>query len=112
MTGVTLCRQPGIQIGMKSAAASIRVAREASGLTQAEVARGAGTSQPAMSRYERGTAIPSKHTLDRILAACSKRKPRPRDVLLANRDKVLELLRSYGATKVLVFGSVAGGRTT
>lgn len=39
----------------------------------------------------------------------STKRQRPRDVLLAHRDEVIAILEKYGATKVLVFGSVARG---
>jgi predicted nucleotidyltransferase len=47
--------------------------------------------------------------LGRILNACKAGRRRPGELLLDNRDKVLEVLRKYGATQVLVFGSVARG---
>ncbi|MFM7694448.1 MAG: helix-turn-helix transcriptional regulator, partial [Actinomycetota bacterium] len=37
----------------------ISEARTAAGLTQAELARRSGTSQPAIARYEAGTSSPS-----------------------------------------------------
>ncbi|MBU6279969.1 MAG: helix-turn-helix domain-containing protein [Actinomycetales bacterium] len=44
-------------------------ARCASGLSQAEVARRAGTSRPTLSAYERGSRNPTLDTLERVLAA-------------------------------------------
>lgn len=44
-------------------------ARRASGLTQAEVARRAGTSRPTLSAYEGGSRNPTLDTLERVLAA-------------------------------------------
>ena len=44
-------------------------ARRASGLSQAEVARRAGTSRPTLSAYERGSRNPTLDTLERVLAA-------------------------------------------
>jgi len=93
---------------MKSAGAQIGEARRSARLTQAELAHAAGTSQPAVNRYERGYAVPSEPTLRRILDACSVTR-RPSDALLAHREEVLELLRRHGASEVLVFGSVARG---
>jgi hypothetical protein len=43
--------------------------RTRAGLTQAELARRARTSQPAVARYESGTATPAWSTLARILDA-------------------------------------------
>lgn len=39
-------------------------------ITQAEMARRASTSQPAVAAYERGVRIPSIETLERLLNAC------------------------------------------
>ena len=94
---------------MSETAERIRERRQELGLTQAEVARSAGTSQPAISRYERGGSVPSPRTLKRILEACATKRPRPSDVLIAHRDEVLAILRRYGASRVLVFGSVVRG---
>lgn len=90
------------------AAEAIRAARRSAGLTQAELARLAGTSQPAVNRYERGKSEPSRATLARILAACSGTR-RPSEALVAHRDEVIALLRRDGARTILVFGSVARG---
>ena len=48
-------------------------ARRASGLSQAEVARRAGTSRPNVSAYERGRRSPTLETLERLLAANDQR---------------------------------------
>ena len=48
----------------------IREARERAGLTQADVARRAGTSQPAIARYEAGLARPRLETAQRCVEAC------------------------------------------
>ena len=50
--------------------ALVREARRRAGLTQAEVAARAGTSQPAIARYERARAMPDLATLYRIVEAC------------------------------------------
>jgi uncharacterized protein len=46
--------------------------RHAAGLSQRDLARRAGTSQPAIARYERGVATPSWETLQRLAAACGR----------------------------------------
>lgn len=51
------------------AAALIRHARGRAGLTQAELARRLGTSQPAIVKLERPGANPTVRTLDRVLRA-------------------------------------------
>jgi uncharacterized protein len=70
--------------------------RKAAGLSQRALAQTAGTSQPAIARYERGAATPSWDTLQRLAAACGRRvrlvtEPvaDPHDVELASR--LLEL---------------------
>jgi transcriptional regulator with XRE-family HTH domain len=42
------------------------------GLSQRDLARLAGTSQPAIARYERGVATPSWETLQRLAASCGR----------------------------------------
>jgi transcriptional regulator with XRE-family HTH domain len=55
------------------AAAILRDARGRAGLTQAELARRAGTSQATISAYEHGRKAPSVETLGRLLAATGTR---------------------------------------
>ena len=100
----------------------IRDARTAAGLSQAEVARRARTSQPAIARYEAGSSTPSLATLERILRACRRslevgataRVTRGgRTASLARvrreRERLLQAARQYGVRHVRVFGSVARG---
>ena len=51
----------------------LRDARLDAGLTQREVAERAGTSQPAIARYEAGRSLPDIDTLQRLLMACGRR---------------------------------------
>ncbi|HEX6745221.1 MAG TPA: helix-turn-helix domain-containing protein [Solirubrobacteraceae bacterium] len=51
----------------------MRDARTAAGLTQAELARRLGTSQPAVVKLERPGANPTVRTLDRVLRATGHR---------------------------------------
>ena len=101
----------------------LREARERAHLTQAELAARAGTSQPAISRYEAATASPSVETLDRLLASMGARlelsvTPAPRNLdvrtprlakIRANRDLIRKAARRNHATNLQVFGSVARG---
>jgi transcriptional regulator with XRE-family HTH domain len=48
----------------------VREARSDAGITQAELARRAGTAQPAVAAYETGMRTPSVATLERLLSAC------------------------------------------
>lgn len=68
----------------------VRELRLGAGLSQRTLARRAGTSQPAVARYERGAATPSWGTLQRLATACGRRvrisaeaMPDPHDVELA-----------------------------
>jgi len=82
----------------------VRQVRLAAGLSQRELARRAGTSQPAIARYERGVAVPSWETLQRLAGACGRRltidvgiAPEPHDVELVRSQlelTPLERLRS------------------
>lgn len=51
----------------------IRSVRRRSGLTQAELARRAGTSQPVVSAYERGRRDPTYTTLRKLVEASGER---------------------------------------
>lgn len=81
---------------MESVDEMVRELRRGAGISQRALATRAGTSQPAIARYERGTATPSWDTLQRLAAACGKQlrlrsEPivDPHDVELAAR--LLEL---------------------
>jgi transcriptional regulator with XRE-family HTH domain len=81
---------------MESVDEMVRKLRRGAGISQRALATRAGTSQPAIARYERGTATPSWDTLQRLAAACGQRlrlgsEPiaDPHDVELAAR--LLEL---------------------
>jgi transcriptional regulator with XRE-family HTH domain len=51
----------------------IALARRRAGMTQAELAKRAGTSQPVISAYEHGRRDPSVGTLARLIAAAGER---------------------------------------
>jgi len=48
----------------------VREARRRAGLTQAELARRLGTTQPVVARWEANSVSPTVETLDRIVRAC------------------------------------------
>jgi predicted nucleotidyltransferase/DNA-binding XRE family transcriptional regulator len=118
---------------MPNAAAMVRSARSRAGLSQAALAKRAGTSQPALARYERGAALPTLPTLERLLRACGQRLE-VRDVggprrsappisvrgqlgdqarrLRRNRRRLLDAAHAHGARRVRVFGSLARGEVT
>lgn len=100
----------------------LKEARRQAGLTQAQVARRAGTSQPAVARYENGVSSPSVSTLQRLLHACGQElvlMTAPAEAtdlsgrlgrrLRLQRAQVLQMARQHGARNVRVFGSVARG---
>lgn len=63
----------GVPLGAMDAATLLRSARVRRGLSQAQVARRAGTSQPVISAYERGHRDPTTETLRRLVAATGER---------------------------------------
>jgi uncharacterized protein len=117
---------------MTDVASMIRHARTSAGVSQAELAKKAGTSQPALARYETDAAVPTLPTLERLLGACGcglqlravgpdSRSTRPSSVrsrlgaparaLRRDRRRLLDAARSRGVRRIRVFGSVARGET-
>jgi uncharacterized protein len=111
----------------------IRRARSDAGLSQAELAARAGTSQPALARYETGAALPTLPTLERLVSACGRalqvravRATSPLTPITSvrgqlgararelrrNRRRLLDAARECGVRRVRVFGSVARGLET
>jgi uncharacterized protein len=101
----------------------IRDARSAAGLTQAELAGLAGTSQSAVAAYESGSKVPTVATLERLLGAAgvtlttspqpSGRQPgRLRQLLDERRHEILQVAADHHAGNVRVFGSVSRGEET
>src|SRR5262245_62229705 len=60
-------------VGAVEPSGLIRAVRRRRGLTQGELARRAGTSQPVVSAYEHGRRDPSFGTLRRLIAAAGER---------------------------------------
>lgn len=103
----------------------ISKARMNSGLTQAELATRAGTSQAAIARYESDRVSPSVSTLERVLRAAGEELVissargnqmdlSSRKAQLVRRHKVAinDLARAHGAKNIRLFGSVARGEDT
>jgi uncharacterized protein len=72
-------------------AALVRAVRRRRGLSQAELAHRAGTSQPVVSDYERGRRDPTYGTLRKLVAAAGERlvldaTPSPPDLPAAQSD--------------------------
>ena len=115
---------------MTQVATMIRRVRTETGLSQTELAELAGTSQPALARYETGAALPSLSTIERLMLACGRRLElravratvrhapitsvrgqlgtRARG-LRRNRRRLLDAARIHGVRRVRVFGSLARG---
>lgn len=105
-----------------NSAAIVTFVREKAGLTQTELAERAGTSQPAVARYENGSANPSTATLQRLTRAAGyEMRVRLIPVKASNlstdrakklrraRGEITSLLAKAGANNVRIFGSVARG---
>jgi uncharacterized protein len=102
----------------------LREARRSAGLTQAELARRARTSQAMVARYETGVASPTVRTLQRLLRAAgrdlelssvSARTGTPAsslDTLREHRAEINAAAERVGARNIRVFGSVARGEDT
>ncbi len=101
----------------------IKTARSRAGLTQVQLARAAGTSQPTLAAYESGAKSPSVRTLDRLIRAAGasldvtlRPAPMAQGQLLAElRDQATEIreaARRRRIRNVRVFGSVARGEET
>jgi predicted nucleotidyltransferase/DNA-binding XRE family transcriptional regulator len=104
--------QPGISrdiLAQMDTGAQIRNARAAAGMTQTDLASKVGIAQANLSAIESGRRLASAEMIERILAAA---RPRPSALLMANRDKVLELAAAHGAESVRVFGSIARNEDT
>lgn len=90
-------------------AEQLRQARTDAGLTQAGLARRAGTSQARLSSYENGVVLPAPSTRARLLQAA---RPLPSLVLDRHRDDVKRRAAAYKVSNVRVFGSTARGEDT
>lgn len=109
-------------------AATVHHARTRAGLSQAALAKKAGTSQPALARYETGAALPTLPTLERLLRGCGQQLELDvRDAveqptsassvrsqlgplaqqLRRGRRRLLDSARAHGVRRVRVFGSIA-----
>jgi uncharacterized protein len=100
----------------------LQQARRSAGLTQAELAHRAGTSQAMVARYETGAASPTVRTLRRLLhaadrdlemSAVSTKKVSPlARALREHRAEINAAAQNVGAYNVRIFGSVARGTDT
>jgi uncharacterized protein len=84
----------------------IRRARLDAGLTQSELARRAGVSQPSLAQMEIGTRTASDDMLERVLRAADYRPSLP---LADFADQITALAAQRGIERVRVFGSTVRG---
>lgn len=105
------------------ASSLIKQARHEAALTQAQLARAAGTSQPTLAAYEAGAKSPSVRTLNRIIRAAGgslvvtlRSAPPARGQLLgdlrAHAKEISASARKHRIRNVRVFGSAARGEET
>lgn len=87
----------------------IRAEREAAGMSQSQLARAAGVSQPNLSAYENGRRQPSAAVLDRIRNALAGRLA---DRVYRHHEEIERLVAEHHATRPRIFGSVARGDAT
>ncbi len=84
----------------------VRAARLDAGMTQAELARAAGTTQSVVSAVESGRRAASADLFDRLLRAAGLRPSLP---LERYADAVLDAARARHLRAVRAFGSVVAG---
>ena len=87
----------------------VKRAREDLGISQAELAERAGTSQPALAAIESGKRTVSAGLLQRLMKAADARPSIP---LAVNADIIRNMASSFGLSDLRVFGSVVRGDDT
>lgn len=91
------------------AALLVKRAREDLGISQAELAERARTSQSAIAAIENGKRNVSEELLQRLMTAADVRPSIP---LAVNADVIHNLAASFGLSDLRVFGSVVRGDDT
>ena len=94
-------------LSMIDAAMLVREARRRQGISQAQLALRAGTSQHAVSLIERGLRRPSLDTLERLLLATGHRLAEGLEIVATEEDLVhlaAEQRRSVGSRLEQGFG--------
>jgi len=104
-------------------ASLIKEARARAGMTQAQLAAAAGTSQPTIAAYETDAKSPSVRTLERLVRSAGsvlevhlREAPTGQESLLSQLRKdaayIRRLARKRHIRNVRVFGSTARGEET
>lgn len=95
-----------VRFDRNHAAGLVRAARLDRGMSQAELARAAGMSQPNVAAIETGTRTPSDDALMRLLRAADYR---PSLAVEENAEAIVHAGARHGLYDIRVFGSVATG---
>lgn len=104
--------------GMVDTGVLVRTAREQARMSARDLATASGVSPSTVTRIERGEMNPTVTMLERLLDAAGNRLDlvvtphitRPTlDALRSRRQEILEIVESFGASNVRIFGSVARG---
>ena len=104
---------------MTDAGVLVRAARERAHMSARDLAAASGVSPSTVTRIERGELNPTVAMLDRLLEGAgdelhlvvTPRSNQPTlESLRAYRDDIIEVVESFGGSKVRVFGSVARGQ--
>ena len=107
-------------IDMVDAALLVRSARKRARMSARDLAAVSGVSPSTVTRIERGQINPTVAMLERLLDATGEalvvssreRTERPTlDAVRAHRDVIKEIVASFGAGNVRVFGSVVRGES-
>lgn len=84
----------------------VREARLSAGLTQAELAKRLGTTQPVVARLERADANPTFETIERALRAAGymiELRATPRPVEQVDESQILAMLKLSPAERLRTF---------
>jgi len=103
---------------MVDTAVLVRTARDHARMSARDLATASGVSPSTVTRIERGELNPTVAMLERLLDAAGNRLDivvtprtiRPTlDALRTRRQELIDIVESFGASNVRIFGSVARG---
>ncbi|GLI26222.1 hypothetical protein ARHIZOSPH14_04640 [Agromyces rhizosphaerae] len=96
----------GDRFDTERAGALVAAARADRGMSQTELARAAGMSQPNVAAIESGRRVVSAEVLERLLRAADYRPSIP---LEESADEIVAAGERHGLRDIRVFGSIARG---